>query len=139
MEEKMQPNFVAKKSIAGECGGKIFLCVLFCWLIVPIIIMICLIVKAKKFRLEFYDTRVIMRRGVFNTEERQSLLTTIVGVRINQSLGGKMFNYGDVVVDMIGRWDVDTTAIKRPDELKYYLESLMNKQDPRNLQQFMAN
>ena len=110
----MQPNYVAKKSVAGECGGKIFLCVLLCWLIVPIIIMICLIVKTKKFRLEFYDTRVIMRRGVFNTEEQQSLLTTIVGVRINQTMGGQIFNYGDVIVDMVGRWDVETQAIKEP-------------------------
>ena len=135
----MQPNYVAKKSVAGECGGKIFLCVLLCWLIVPIIIMICLIVKTKKFRLEFYDTRVIMRRGVFNTEEQQSLLTTIVGVRINQTMGEQIFNYGDVIVDMVGRWDVDTHAIKEPNGLKKYLESLMNKQNPQKLQQFIAN
>ena len=135
----MQPNYVAKKSVAGECGGKIFLCVLLCWLIVPIIIMICLIVKTKKFRLEFYDTRVIMRRGVFNTEEQQSLLTTIVGVRINQTMGGQIFNYGDVIVDMVGRWDVDTHAIKEPNGLKKYLESLMNEQNPQKLQQFIAN
>lgn len=135
----MQPNYVAEKSVAGECGGKIFLCVLLCWLIVPIIIMICLIVRTKKFRLEFYDTRVIMRRGVFNTEEQQSLLTTIVGVRINQTMGGQIFNYGDVIVDMVGRWDVDTHAIKEPNGLKKYLESLMNKQNPQKLQQFIAN
>lgn len=135
----MQPNYVAKKSVAGECGGKIFLCVLLCWLIVPIIIMICLIVKTKKFRLEFYDTRVIMRRGVFNTEERLSILTTVVGVRINQSFGGKIFNYGDVIIDVIGHWDVDTTALKEPNELKRYIESLMNKQGAAGLQQFIVN
>lgn len=135
----MQPNYVAKKSVAGECGGKIFLCVLLCWLIVPIIIMICLIVKTKKFRLEFYDTRIVMRRGVFNTEERLSILTTVVGVRINQSFGGKIFNYGDVIIDVIGHWDVDTTALKEPNELKRYIESLMNKQGAAGLQQFIVN
>ena len=135
----MQPNYVAKKSVAGECGGKIFLCALLFWLVIPIFIMIYQIVKTKKFRLEFYDTRIVMRRGVFNTEERSSILTTVVGVRINQSFGGKLFNYGDVIIDVIGHWDVDTTAIKEPNELKRYIESLMNKQDAAGLQQFIVN
>lgn len=135
----MEPNYVAKKSVFGECGGKIFLCILLCWLIVPIFIMIYMIVKTKKFRLEFYKDKVIMRRGIVNTQESHSILTTIVGVRINRSMAGNIFNYGDVLVDMVGRWDIDTTAIKDPVSLKNYLEANMNQAGTANLNQFIAN
>lgn len=86
----MEPDYVAKKSILGECGGKIFICILFCWLIVPIFLMIYMIIEAKKFRIEFYKDKVIMYRGFLHTEEQQSILTTIVGVRINRSIAGNI-------------------------------------------------
>lgn len=135
----MKPDYVAKKSILGECGGKIFICILFCWLIVPIFLMIYMIIEAKKFRIEFYKDKVIMYRGFFHTEERQSILTTIVGVRINRSIAGNIFNYGDVVVDMVGRWDIDTRAIKDPVALKNYLESVMTNAGTKNFNQFIVD
>lgn len=135
----MEPDYVAKKSILGECGGKIFICILFCWLIVPIFLMIYMIIKVKKFRIEFYKDKVIMHRGFLHTEEQQSILTTIVGVRINRSIAGNIFNYGDVVVDMVGRWDIDTRAIKDPVALKNHLKSIMDQTGAKNLNQFIAD
>lgn len=135
----MEPDYVAKKSILGECGGKIFICILFCWLIVPIFLMIYMIIEVKKFRIEFYKDKVIMHRGFLHTEERQSILTTIVGVRINRSIAGNIFNYGDVVVDMVGRWDIDTRAIKDPVALKNYLESVMTNAGTKNFNQFIVD
>ena len=135
----MKPDYVAKKSILGECGGKIFICILFCWLIVPIFLMIYMIIEAKKFRIEFYKDKVIMHRGFLHTEEQQSILTTIVGVRINRSIAGNIFNYGDVVVDMVGRWDIDTRAIKDPVALKNHLKSIMDQTGAKNLNQFIAD
>lgn len=135
----MKPDYVAKKSILGECGGKIFICILFCWLIVPIFLMIYMIIEVKKFRIEFYKDKVIMHRGFLHTEEQQSILTTIVGVRINRSIAGNIFNYGDVVVDMVGRWDIDTRAIKDPVALKNYLESVMTNAGTKNFNQFIVD
>lgn len=135
----MKPDYVAKKSILSECGGKIFICILFCWLIVPIFLMIYMIIEVKKFRIEFYKDKVIMHRGFFHTEEQQSILTTIVGVRINRSIAGNIFNYGDVVVDMVGRWDIDTRAIKDPVALKNHLKSIMDQTGAKNLNQFIAD
>lgn len=135
----MEPDYVAKKSILGECGGKIFICILFCWLIVPIFLMIYMIIEAKKFRIEFYKDKVIMHRGFLHTEEQQSILTTIVGVRINRSIAGNIFNYGDVVVDMVGRWDIDTRAIKDPVALKNHLKSIMDQTGAKKLNQFIAD
>ena len=50
-----------------------------------------------------------------------------------------IFNYGDVRIDIVGRWDVDTHAIKNPQGLKNYVESLMQAQDVSKLQQFIVN
>lgn len=80
-----------------------------------------------------------MYRGFFHTEEQQSILTTIVGVRINRSIAGNIFNYGDVVVDMVGRWDIDTRAIKDPVALKNYLESVMTNAGTKNFNQFIVD
>lgn len=135
----MHPNYIAGKSVWGECGGTVFLCFLFFWLIVPLIIGICLIVKVKKFRLEFYDTYILTYEGLLSTSEHRSLLTTIVGVRIDQTFGGHLFNYGDLHVDVVGKWDVNTHAIKDPASLKHYLETLMSRTDPRILNQVLAN
>lgn len=101
--------------------------------------MIYMIIEVKKFRIEFYKDKVIMYRGFFHTEERQSILTTIVGVRINRSIAGNIFNYGDVVVDMVGRWDIDTRAIKDPVALKNHLKSIMDQTGAKNLNQFIAD
>lgn len=133
------PNYVARKSVIGDCGGWIFLCVLLCWLIVPIFIMIYLIVRTTRYRIEFYDDRIITRSGVFNVEERQSLLTTVMGVRIRQSFGGQLFRYGDVIVDTVGKWDVNTTDIKHPDELKRYLENIMRTKGTKGVHQIVSD
>lgn len=95
--------------------------------------------QGEKFRLEFYDTYILTYEGLFSTSERRSLLTTIVGVRVDQSFGGHLFNYGDLHVDVVGKWDVNTHAIKDPASLKHYLETLMSRTDPRMLNQVLAN
>ena len=46
-------------------------------------------------------------------------------VSINQSIQGRMFDYGDIVVDVVGKWDVNTTAIADLKHLKKYLDSRM--------------
>jgi len=33
-----------------------------------------------------------------------------------------MFNYGDVRIDVPGKWDVNTDGIKDPDALSHFLE-----------------
>ena len=135
----MEPKYVANKSVWGEYGGRILLCILLCVLIVPIFFMVYMILKAKSYRIEFYDNKMIVKSGVFNKEERQSMLTTIMGASVEQSLFGRVFNYGNVNVDTVGKWDVSTKAIKDPQGLKRFLESVMATQDKRTLQQIVAN
>ena len=116
----MAPNYVAKKSAVPVLSP---LCIIFFWLVVPLIIQIYRIVEAKKSVIEFYDDKMIVKGGVFNTYERQSVFMGVYSVSISQSFFGHIFGYGDIAVDCPGKWDVSTYGIKDPQALKHYLET----------------
>lgn len=116
----MTPNYVAKKSIAKELN---FWLILFFWLIIPLIIQIVRILQAKAYTIEFYDEKVIIKSGVLNKNESQSVFAGVFSVSVSQSLFGRMFNFGDVSVDCPGKWDINTNGIKNPKGLKAYLET----------------
>ena len=116
----MKPNYVATKSTWAVWS---FLSILLCLLIVPIIVQVFRIITVKKYRIEFYDDKIIVKSGWLNTKTRQMVFMGVTSVSINQTLWGKMCNYGDVNVDCVGKWDVDTTYIKKPRELENYLQT----------------
>ena len=115
----MTPNYVAKKS--AWTAVNFWLVVLF-WLIVPLIILIAKIVIAKHHVVEFYDDYVIVKSGVLSRNERKSVFPGITAVSIRQSLWGRICNYGDVYVDVVGKWDVRLYGMCNPRGLKAYLE-----------------
>ena len=115
----MEPIFVAKKS---AWGGVTPLCVLFFWLIVPLIVMICRIVVLKHQVTEFYDSYVIVKSGVLSKNERKTIFPSILSVSVQQTLWGRICGYGDLKVDVIGKWDVSLDCICNPVGLKKVLE-----------------
>ena len=115
----MTPNYVAKKSAASVLS---FWLIVFFWLVIPLIIQIARIVSAKCYSIEFYDNKIIVKSGVLNKNERQSVFAGVYSVSVSQSLAGRILSYGDISVDCPGRWDVDTVGIKNPAALKNYLE-----------------
>ena len=117
-----EPEYVAKKS---AWKAVTLFRVLFFWLIVPLVMMIVDIVKLKHESIEFYDEFIIQKSGVIAKSERQSTFKGIISVSIDQSVHGRMFNYGDIFVDVIGKWDINTTGIADPKNLKTYLDSRM--------------
>ena len=116
----MKPNYVAKKSIASVLS---FWSIISCIFIIPIFFLIAKIIAASKYRIEFYDDKIITYTGVINTTKRQSVFLGVASTSVEQSLFGHMFNYGDVVVDCVGNWDIDTYGIKNPNGLEEYLQT----------------
>ena len=106
---------------------------LFFWLIVPLIIQIARIVSASFYSIEFYDNKMVIKSGVFNKVERQSVFAGVYSVSLSQSFLGGIFDYGDVRVDCPGRWDVDTYGIKAPNSLKNYLQNYISTDGMTNL------
>ncbi len=116
----MKPNYVAKKSAWKACHPVL---VLLFWLVIPLIIIIARIIILKHERIEFYDNKVVFKKGVFRRKEIVTTFLGVLSVSVDQTFIGRIFNYGDVVVDAVGRWDISTEDIARPRKLKRYLET----------------
>lgn len=116
----MKPNFVSTKSVFSVIS---FWKILSCILIIPIFVLIFKIIAVKKYRIEFYDDKVITYSGLFNKSKKQSVFMGVTASSVNQTLWGRLFNYGNVSVDCVGKWDIDTRYIKNPNELDAYLQT----------------
>lgn len=126
----MKPNYIAKKSIVCTLS---FWLILFFWLVIPLIIQITRILKAKSYSIEFYDDKIVVKSGVLNKDENQSVFAGVYSVSTSQTLMGRIFNYGDIRVDCPGVWDIDTEGIKDPKELKKYLQVFITAKGMTNI------
>ena len=122
----MQPNYTAHKSIIPALS---FWLIIFSWLIIPLIVQIVRIIAIRAYVVEFYDERIVIKSGILNKKERQSVFNGVYMVSVEQSLVGQMFGYGNIVIDCPGHWDIDTVGIKNPRGLKAYLESYSRPRD----------
>ena len=99
-------------------------------LVVALLFWLFCFVEAKCSYIEFYRDKIVTRHGAIDKKMRQSVFTPIVGVSVEQSLNGRIWNYGNVIIDKMGRgWDIDTTGIKNPEGLKRYLEGRISATD----------
>ena len=89
--------------------------------------LICKIISNACISIEFYDDKIVQKRGVFSRWERQTAFFGVKTVSIYKTFRARIFGYGDVVMDNFGGedLDVDTYGIRRPEQLKKYLESVM--------------
>ena len=119
----MAPRYVARKSVWSMIS---IWHILFFWLIIPLIIIIAKIIIARHEKIEFYDNKIIRKSGVFRRHVQQVVFAGVYAVTINQSFIGRIFNYGTVLLDTRGKWDVKwTQGIKDPYTLKAFLETKM--------------
>lgn len=122
MEHNTKADYIAKKS---AWKAVTLFRILFAWLVIPLIIMIADIIKLKHQTIEFYDNYIIQKSGVIAKSERKSAFMGVVSVSVNQSIRGRIFNYGDISVDAVGKWDINTRGIANPESLKRYLNTRM--------------
>ena len=113
------PKYVVKKSIVAAITVPR---ILFCWLIIPLIFMIVDMVQRAFVSIECFDNHIVYHNGVLSKNEHQCIFTGVQSVTVHQSLWGRIFNYGDVQVDVRGQWDINTTQIKDPYKFKEYLQ-----------------
>jgi len=132
----MKPNFVAKRS-AWNVKKSIFWGILLFFLIIPLISMIIKILETKKQEIQFFDNKIVLKSGLFNTKEKQSALTKILSVSINRTFWGRIFNYGNLKLDVVGKGDLQFDFVKNPDELKKYIESIIAGTDYSQLKELI--
>lgn len=115
-----RPHIVARKSILP--AFKLWRVLTF-FLIVPLIMIIVDVIILRSQYVEFYDSFVIKKKGVFNKTEERCMFPKILSCNVYRSFWGRVFNYGDIQIDAIGKWDVDLHGIKRPLFVRKYLEN----------------
>ena len=126
----MLPNYIAKKSVVPVLN---FWLILFSPLIIPLIIQICRIVVQKSYSIEFYDEKIVLKKGVFNKAEQQFIFIAVNEVTIQRNFWGLVWNYGNININCRGQFDLKddenpltnefTHEIKNPVGLKRYLET----------------
>lgn len=67
--------------------------------------------------IEFHDNFVIARTGVFLKDAKKMVFPEITSVTTHKNILG----YGEVVIDVVGPWDIKFEGIARPDDLRDYL------------------
>lgn len=82
------------------------------------------------------DDRLMIKRGFFNTTLDETLLYRIVDITFRQSLGGKIFGTGNIILKTKADADRDITLvnIKQPLEVRKMLSRMVEEsRDRRNV------
>ena len=110
-----------RKSVWKEIG---LWTVLLFWLIIPIVIAV---IKAKNYRVAIDDTTVRISSGVFNKGSNDFAVAGITKMNVNQSLWGRICNYGDVHLSLAGGTYVTLEGVISPNEVKNALNKQLQK------------
>jgi len=86
--------------------------------IIPIIIRILIL---KSDRTYFYENRIISRYGILSKHETETAFVGISAISVDQSLLGRIFRFGDINIDVIGKWRVTIKGAKKPMQAKEFL------------------
>lgn len=107
---------------------------------IGILMLVYAYLGASHARIEIYKNKIVVTDGILSRHARESLMTPIVGVSVDQSMMGRLLNYGDVRIDKIGKgWDIDTHCISHPEELKEFLDRFIKNTDVKNINTFLGN
>lgn len=120
----MKPNYVARKS--AWSAVKAWHILLF-FLVIPLVVMIFRIIAVTKYRLEFYDDKIIEHSGWLSTKDKTMVFNGVTSASLSKTVWGNLFDYGTVVVDAVGKWDIATDFIKNPEGLEAYLQGRIVK------------
>ena len=87
--------------------GYIIMCVLFCWLIIPIIMMIIRILKTKYTKTTITNKEIISEYGILSKTTDELLLKRVTDVRLAQPLWQRIFGLSTISVastDVTSGW-----------------------------------
>lgn len=121
----MKPDYVLRKSIVKSLN--VFL-ILGSILVVPLVVQIVKIINALSDKTVFYGRKIVRSKGIIHKDKRQSELTGSFKVKVIQTKIGTFFNYGDVQVEGHDKWKFTLVGVKKPYELKKYLEEIQGKE-----------
>ena len=119
----MEAKYTATRSSLFDFNFFICILLLVLGLIPGIIYILVKNLSTHSYKVMFYDDKYIVKSGIINTHEDELVFKGVLAVSIDQSLKGKMFNFGDVKVDVVGANNITLCGVKDPEALKKYLLS----------------
>lgn len=98
----------------------------FAWvpLVLALLVLLPAIVKRQSSDFAVTNKRVMMKAGVFTTRSIELLLNKIEAIAVNQSLFGRMFGYGDIIVTGSGGTREAFSHIQAPLEFRRAVQSV---------------
>lgn len=135
--ESDAPIVVAKRSFVGHYGLLLpIVLVITFWLVVPLIALVCMFLSNRTYRHYVYRDRYVYEGGLLSKKQRTQTMTQVLAVDIEQSFKGKIFDFGDVRVNLIGRGGLRIEGCKHPEEVASALQGLIAK--GKDIKQFVA-
>ena len=86
------------------------------------------IVKRQSSDFTVTNKRLMMKTGIFSTHSIELLLGKIEAIAVNQTLGGRLFGYGDIVVTGSGGTEEPFTGIQAPLAFRRAVQSVTDTQ-----------
>jgi len=93
-----------------------------------VLIVVAALIRRESSDFAVTNKRVMMKTGVFTARSVELLLGKVEAIAVHQSLGGRLFNYGDIVVTGSGGTEESFSGIQAPLELRRAVQSVTDKQ-----------
>lgn len=100
-------------------------------LIVPavgLLILVTALIRRQSSDFAVTNKRVMMKTGVFSARSVELLLGKVEAIAVHQTLGGRIFGYGDIVVTGSGGTEEAFSGIQAPLELRRAVQAVTDKQ-----------
>jgi uncharacterized membrane protein YdbT with pleckstrin-like domain len=68
------------------------------------------------------DRRIIIKLGILSTRSIELVLSKVEAIAVSQSMWGRMFNYGDIVVTGSGGTKEPFTGIQAPEAFRHAVQ-----------------
>ncbi|MDE7263182.1 MAG: PH domain-containing protein [Anaeroplasmataceae bacterium] len=115
-------------SLTVIIGGGIIFLVTGCGAIIEGIAM-------KNATIKFYKNKYRIQSGLIHRRDSEILLIKILSVSVYQGLCGHLFDFGDVVINVVGRKNISLFDVKNPYGLKRYIQSILDQTDLNTIKQ----
>lgn len=125
----MENELIVKKSKLSLGFWTFVIVLLTSFLVFPVIIYLCKIWSISSYSMKINGNQAKIKYGIFNVKEKTVQIGTVLSVDIDKTLIGSIANYGTVKINFAGTHaDMIIEGVKRPNELKEYLETLIKNQ-----------
>ena len=133
IEPHLQEDEIIELSGSPVWGGywlPFLLALLFIWTIfIPILIVVYIVLHKNSTKFFVTNKRVAARMGIVSEVFKASTFKHITSIKVRQGLIGKIFDYGDVIIDTAGtgsgvafRWGSIPNPIKVKNLIEQHIE-----------------